>query len=244
MIGIEVCLDNIESVRTVAESGGVDRLELCSALALGGLSPAPSLVRFARGHADVELHPMIRPRPGDFCFDEDEVAAMVEEVGYYADLGAHGVVIGVLEEDFRVNERATAQLCDAAKARALQVTFHRAVDFARDYDAAIETLIALGVDRILTSGQADTAPQGAERIAHAVARFGERIAVMAGAGVSPDNVVELVERTGVRDVHCSASGRVNRFADARLSLGGASGDLEYQATDKEKLKEIMRRFGK
>ncbi|WP_187170564.1 copper homeostasis protein CutC [Salidesulfovibrio onnuriiensis] len=244
MITLEVCLDNIESVRTVAASGGIDRLELCAALALGGLSPSPALVRYAAQETGMGLHAMIRPRPGDFCFDDADVAAMVDEVGYYADLGAHGVVIGVLDDSFRVNALATEKLCKAAKARDLEVTFHRAVDFARDYDAAVETLIDLGVDRILTSGQADTALKGTEGISRIMQRHGDRISIMAGSGVSPDNAAWIVEQTGVRDLHFSASGKRNRFSGTRLSLGGSSSDLEYQVTDKGKLEKIKALFGR
>lgn len=243
MIKLEICLDTIESVRTAAEAGGVDRLELCSALALGGLSPSPSLVRYAADNTDIALHPMIRPRPGDFCFDAAGVAAMIDEIGYYADLGAHGVVIGVLDREFRIDRPAVEALCAAATSRDLEVTFHRAVDFARDYDVAIETLVDLGVDRILTSGQADMALQGADRIAEALRKFGSDITVMAGAGVSPENVAEIVERAGVQDIHCSASSKVNRFADARLNLGGASGDLGYSVTDAGKLEKIKKVLG-
>ncbi|HJO94299.1 MAG TPA: copper homeostasis protein CutC [Victivallales bacterium] len=236
-IKLEVCLDNIESILTAAKVG-VDRLELCGSLAVGGITPSAGLIKYAKDNTNISLHPMIRTRAGDFCFNSEEIKAMANEIQIFSDLGADGVVIGLLNDDFTVNLKATELLCNIAKKNNLCVTFHRAIDFAKDYIGSVRQLSDLGVNRILTSGQADTAIKGIDKISLLNESLHKKIDIMAGSGVNASNVVEILERTKVINVHCSASSKVNRFADCKLKLGSSSSDLEYQITDEQKLTEI------
>jgi copper homeostasis protein len=236
-IKLEVCLDNVESVIN-ADKVGVDRFELCGSLSVGGITPSVGLVKYAKENTAVSLHTMIRTRAGDFCFNREEIKAMEYEISLFSDLGIHGVVIGVLNNDFTVNLKASELLCNLAKKNNLCVTFHRAIDFAGDYFNSVNQLADLGVDRILTSGQANTALQGIDNIAELNEKYSEKIDIMPGSGISGTNVIEILNRTKVTDIHCSSSTKINRYKDSRLSLGSSSSDLEYQITDESKLSEI------
>ncbi|MCP4180306.1 MAG: copper homeostasis protein CutC [bacterium] len=240
-IKLEVCLDNIESILT-AEKVGVDRLELCGSLAVGGITPSAGLVKYAKNNTSISLHPMIRTRAGDFCFNDEEVKAMVNEINIFSELGVDGIVIGLLNNDFTVNLKATELLCKTAKNNNLCITYHRAIDFAGDYIGSVKQLIDLGVNRILTSGQADTAFKGVDKIAELNNLVAGKIDIMAGSGVNASNVVEIISKTKVANVHCSASSKINRFSESRLSLGSSSSDLEYQITDETKLADIKNKI--
>lgn len=236
-INLEVCVDNIESV-DVSNEVGVQRLELCSALALGGLTPSPSLIRYAKRNTHIPLHAMIRPRAGDFCFSEKEVSSMLCDIKAADGFGVDGVVIGVLNNDFTINLDATEILTKTAKKLKLDVTFHRAFDFVPDIKAALDFLIGIGVKRILTSGTKSTAIEGIEVIKELNVLASDRIEIMAGSGVNAGNVLEIIKRTSVRDVHTSAGEKVNKFANTTLKLGADSSDLSYQRTSYEKLMAI------
>jgi len=205
-IKLEVCLDNIESILT-AEKVGVDRLELCGSLAVGGITPSAGLVKYAKDNTNISLHPMIRTRAGDFCFNSEEIKAMESEIRIFSDLGIDGIVIGILNNDFNIDLHCTEKLCNIAKKNNLCVTFHRAIDFAPDYIESVNQLINLGVDRILTSGQADTAIKGIDKISILNESLSNKIDIMAGSGVNAANVIEILNRTKVTDIHCSASSK-------------------------------------
>ena len=236
-IKLEVCLDNIESIIT-ADKVGVDRFELCGSLGVGGITPSAGLVKYAKENTNVSLHAMIRTRAGDFCFSDEEIKAMLYEINIFSDLGIDGVVIGVLNKDFTVNLTAAEVLCSVAKKHNLCVTFHRAIDFVTDYLESVNQLVGLGIDRILTSGQADTAIKGIDNIAELNESFNGKIDIMAGSGVSAANVIEILNRTKVTDIHCSSSSKINKYKEVTLSLGSTSSDLEYQITDESKLYDI------
>lgn len=182
-----------------AERDGAGRLELCADLARDGTTPSAGLVRLVRARVDLPLHVLIRPRPGDFHYTRDELAIMVEDIRECRRAGADGVVLGALARDRTVDRAAMGRLLTAA--RPLGVTFHRAVDATPDYGAALALLLELGVDRVLTAGGAPTALDGAERLATAHRSFGGAMRIMAGGKVRSENVVELLRRTGVREVH-------------------------------------------
>lgn len=241
-VDLEVCVDNIESV-DISNIVGVQRLELCSALALGGLTPSASLIKYARDNTSTSLHAMIRPRAGDFCFSDKDVDAMLYDIETAAGLGAHGVVIGVLNSDFTINRKATQNLVSKSKSCKLDVTFHRAFDFVPDIKTALEFLVESGVRRILTSGTKSTAIEGAEIIKELNSLASGRIEIMAGSGVNAGNVLEIIKRTSVKDVHTSAGEKINKFADTTLKLGADSSDLSYQKTSYEKLMAIKKAIG-
>ena len=194
----ESCVDSLDAAQASA-AGGAGRIELCARLDVGGTTPDPDLVARCAGQLPVPVFAMIRPRGGAFVHDAAELAAMVADIRRAAAAGAHGLVFGVLRADATVDVDAMRRLIDAA--RPLPVTCHKAIDAARDPLEALEALLALGVDRVLTSGGAETATAGAPAIARMVARAGDALTVMAGGGVRAANVEALVARTGVREVH-------------------------------------------
>ncbi len=200
---LEVCIDSPAGL-TAALAGGADRIELCSALVLSGLTPSPGLMRRAGRHA-TPCYAMIRPRPGGFCFSPAEIEVMRGDIDAARDAGLPGVVLGASRPNGELDVDALSQLVQHA--RGLGLTLHRAFDLSPDLEAALDVAIALGFERVLTSGGETTAIAGAERLRALVARADGRISVMAGAGVTPTNVRALVERTGVREVHGSFSRR-------------------------------------
>jgi len=217
---VEICLDDLAGVRR-AEEAGADRIELCSALATGGLTPSIGTVAAALGLARrIGVNVLIRQRPGDFVVDDDELAAMVADIRAVSALErpagvALGFVVGALRPDGTVDADATRALVHACGDAS--VTFHKAFDQTPDRAAALEELIALGIGRVLTSGGAATALDGAAELADLVAQAGDRIAVLAGGGVRPANVADLVRRSGVREVHLRA---VEQVPSASLVLSG------------------------
>lgn len=238
-IKIEVCLDNIESVDNVT-TVGIDRIEMCSSLALGGISPNESLVKYAKDTTKISLHSMIRPRSGDFTYSEKEINVMEYEINSFADMGVDGVVFGILNLNNELDLKSIERLFKLAKTRNLYVTFHRAFDYVNDHKKALKDLIDLGINRILTSGKADTAIQGLSVIKELVELASNRIEIMAGSGVTADNVKEIIEKTSVKSIHCSASEKKNKFDKISLKLGGNSSDLSYQCTSLPKLESIKK----
>lgn len=241
-MNLEVCVDNIESV-DITNSVGVQRLELCGALALGGLTPSPSLIRYARKNTTISLHSMIRPRAGDFCFSDSELDAMLCDIKVAATMGAHGVVIGVMNKDFTINAKAVKKLVSYSEKLKLDVTFHRAFDFVSDIKESLKLLIDLGVRRILTSGTKSTAIEGINIIRELNILAKGRIEIMAGSGINAENVLEIIKGTFVKDIHASAGEKINRFANTTLKLGSDSSDFSYQRTSYEKLMAIKKAIG-
>jgi copper homeostasis protein len=199
---LEVCVDTPAGL-AAAIAGGADRIELCSALALQGLTPAPALISIAT-EAAIPIYPMIRPRHGDFVYDDRDLDAIVRDIDAVREAGLAGVVIGANLPSGELDVDALSML--VAHAEGLGVTLHRAFDLTPDPVAALETAIDLGFERILTSGCALNAMAGAETIAALVQQADGRIAILAGGGVNAANVAQIVARTGVREVHGSCSG--------------------------------------
>jgi copper homeostasis protein len=185
-----------------AQDGGADRVELCASLGEGGLTPSYATITIARERLLIPLYVLIRPRAGDFLYNDLELETMRRDVEACARLGCDGVVIGALDADGNVALNACRDLIYAA--RGLGVTFHRAFDLARDPYRALEEIVALGCERVLTSGQRASAIEGAALIRDLVAAAGERITVMPGAGVDADNIAKLRTATGAHEFHASA----------------------------------------
>lgn len=201
---LEVCVDTPAGL-AAAIAGGADRIELCAALALQGLTPAPGLMAQA-AKAPIPIYPMIRPRNGDFCYDAGDLDHMRRDIDAVREYGLAGVVIGANLSDGQLDLDALEML--AEHSRGLGLSLHRAFDLVPEQSVALEAAIALGFERVLTSGGALTAQAGAQRIAELVRQADGRIGILAGAGVRPSNVAELVRRTGVREVHGSFSGQI------------------------------------
>ncbi|MCE9596165.1 MAG: copper homeostasis protein CutC [Planctomycetes bacterium] len=199
MVFLEVCVDTLEGF-DAAIRGGAQRIELCSRLDLGGLSPTDELFDAACARAQLPVFAMVRPRGGDFTYDEAELAVMRTEIEARR-TRAHGFVFGVLTRTGRVDRELTRKLVLAARPR--PVTFHRAFDEAVDLDEALETLIELGIERVLTSGGAPNAFEGRAHLGELVRRAAGRITILAGGGVRAHNAVELVRASGVVELHGS-----------------------------------------
>ncbi|HHX8391691.1 TPA: copper homeostasis protein CutC [Vibrio alginolyticus] len=199
---LEVCIDNIESLH-YAIAGGATRIELCSSLALGGLTPSYGFMQQAAKLSSVPVYAMIRPRQGDFFYNEEEIEMMRWDIEAAHQSGLSGVVFGVLTQDGDIHMPYAAALCEFAQALGLGVTFHRSFDQCRDAEKALEEVISLGCERILTSGLAPSAPQGIDVLRALVKQAQGRIAIMAGAGVNASNVRALVEDTQVPEIHLS-----------------------------------------
>jgi copper homeostasis protein len=216
----EACVDSVDAA-VAAQEGGADRVELCADLLEGGCTPSAGVVRLARARLAIGLHVIIRPRGGDFCYSANEFEAMEMDVQFAREAGADGVVVGVLREDGTVDTERTGEL--VRRARPMAVTFHRAFDMTVDPFAALEALEALGIERVLTSGQEATAFEGADLIADLVARGAGRIIVMPGGGITERNAAKILKRTGATEVHAavisSVEGRM-RFRNTRCHMGG------------------------
>ncbi len=197
----EICIDSVVGVRA-AQEAGADRVELCADLFEGGITPSRGMIRRARAVARLGLQVIIRPRGGDFVFDDDEMAAMLVDVETARAEGADGVVIGALTSEGLVAVERTRALMDAAGP--LSVTFHRAFDMTPDPVEALETLVDLGVDRILTSGQEATCLEGLPLIADLVRRAGDRVIVMPGGGITERNVARIVAEARPKEIHFAA----------------------------------------
>ncbi len=217
---VEICVDSVESA-VEAQRGGADRVELCDNLLEGGTTPSAGSIELARRLLGIKLQVIIRPRGGDFLYSDLEFEIMERDVAIAKDLGADGVVIGILDVDGNVDRIRTARLVNLA--RPMSVTFHRAFDVARDPFEALESLIAIGVDRILTSGQQPTGAEGAGIIAELVRRAGDRIKIVGCGGLNSLNIADFAARTEIGEVHFTAFDTVEssmRHRNERVFMGG------------------------
>lgn len=230
---LEICAGDIGSVLAATE-GGAHRVELCSALEVGGLTPSEGFIRAAATQKGVKCHVLIRPRGGDFVYSHDEVDIMLDDIATAARCGASGVVIGALTPDNRVDSDICAGLIDRAKGLGLSVTFHRAFDCVSDPSAALDAIVSMGADRLLTSGMARSAMEGVAVLKRLNERAAGRITLIAAAGVSSANAAEVVRLSGCHEIHasarkpvrssavCSADGVCSEFySDTRLTTDAA-----------------------
>jgi copper homeostasis protein len=198
---LEIVVYNIESAMN-AQKGGADRIELCDNPSEGGTTPSCGVIAQVRQHLSIDVYVMIRPRGGDFVYSIDEYHAMRKDIEMCKRLSVDGVVLGMLTAEGRIDVKYCKKLIEFA--RPLKVTCHRAFDMTRDATEALEDCIEAGFDKILTSGRQPNAELGSDLIQQLVIQAGNRISIMAGAGVTEKNVVKLVQQTGVKEVHFSA----------------------------------------
>ncbi|ALN62695.1 copper homeostasis protein CutC [Lysobacter antibioticus] len=232
---LEISANSLGSA-LAAQAGGADRVELCENLAEGGTTPSYGTLAVARDRLRIPLYVLIRPRGGDFFYDEPELAVMRADIETCVRLGCDGVVIGALDADGDVDSALCRELIAAAGS--LGVTFHRAFDAARDQGSALEAAVALGCERILTSGAAAKAWDGADRIATLVAQAAGRIRLMAGAGVTAQNIVALAQRAGVDELHASAKmPKRSAMRYRNEALAGLSADWEQ--SDEQRVRELV-----
>jgi copper homeostasis protein len=224
---VEVCVDSLDSA-SAAERGGAKRVELCSSLLEGGITPSAGLIATARQKISIGLHVMIRPRAGDFYYTADEFSVMQRDVLMAKQLGADGVVFGILDLDGKVDIRRTRQLVTLA--RPLKATYHRAFDMSVDLHRSLEDVVETGADRILTSGGAPTALEGAAMLRNLVQVAGERVIVMACGGINDQNVQAIVRQTGVGEIHVglrTPTASPMHYKNDNISMGTLKGH-EYQ----------------
>lgn len=243
---LEVCADSVRSAVAACE-GGADRIELCSGLVIGGLSPSPSMFREVKKNTDLKIRVLLRPRFGDFCYDEYEFQTLRDEVQQFREMGADGVVIGILNPDGTLNMEQMEELVRAADG--IGVTMHRAFDVCRDPFEALEQCVSLGIDTILTSGQKSSAWEGRRLLSQLVERAEGRLDILAGAGINPGMIEELAGVTGVRCFHMSGK----RVVDSRMEFRregvpmGIPGFSEFEIwqTDPRQVREaaeVLRRL--
>ncbi|MDF7760175.1 copper homeostasis protein CutC [Kosakonia cowanii] len=230
---LEICCYGVDDA-LIAEQHGADRIEFCAAPKEGGLTPSFGALQAVREAVTIPVHPIVRPRGGDFCYREDEFRVLLADIARVRELGFPGVVTGVLNEDGEVDVARMEQIMRAAEGMA--VTFHRAFDMCADPHQAVEILAQSGVARILTSGQQATAEKGVSLITELNALPGVPI-IMAGAGVRPDNL-EVFLRAGVKEVHSSAgrwTASPMRYRNSGLSMSSDASADEYAryGVDKE-----------
>jgi len=238
---LEACVDSVEAA-VAAQRGGADRVELCADLLEGGCTPSAGTIQLARRLLNIRMHVMIRPRGGDFCYSEAEFEAMKLDIAFARQAGADGVVIGILNEDGAVDVERTRALIEIA--RPLSVTFHRAFDVSRDPYEAQETLIGLGVHRILTSGQEPSVLEGLDLIADLVKKAGDRVIIMPGAGITERNFSKIVAQSGAREFHVYApvtfEGRM-KYRNSRVFMGGELRPPEFtlSTTDPNRIRTLV-----
>lgn len=237
---VEVCAFSLESC-IAAELGGAKRIELCASLYEGGTTPSAGLIQMVKQKTSIEIHAMIRPRGGDFFYSEDEILVMQEDIRMAKSFGCDGVVLGILQSGGKVNIAQTKTMVDLAKP--MQVTFHRAIDMTPNYEEALENIIETGCNRILTSGQKNTAMEGIEAIKNLVKQANGRIEIMAGSGVNADNAL-MLSHTGVDALHLT--GKATRdsemsYRKAGIAMGGLSEVPEYEIiySDEEKIRKVV-----
>ncbi|TAN04857.1 MAG: copper homeostasis protein CutC [Rhodanobacteraceae bacterium] len=225
---LEVAANSMASA-LAAQAGGATRVELCAALELGGLTPSHATIAIAQERLRIPVHVLIRPRPGDFVFDDLECEVMQRDIEACGSLGCAGVVLGVLTAEGDVDVPRCRAL--AVAARRMSVTFHRAFDFARAPERALEDVVTLGCDRLLTSGQAADALAGASLIRKLVEQACGRLTIMPGGGITEQNIAAIAEATGAREFHASAKVRI---ADRMHHPGfDAMGGGDWQTSEAE-----------
>lgn len=217
---LEIAANSVASA-LAAQEGGAGRVELCTALELGGLTPSHAQIALVRERLHIPLHVLIRPRAGDFLYSDLECETMQRDIETCMALGCDGVVLGVLDADGNVDvARCRALIASAGK---LGITFHRAFDLSRDPAQALEDIVLLGCERVLTSGAQASAPEGATLVRELVAQAASRLAVMPGAGVTAQNIAALATATGAREFHTSAKRQLLSGMQHRRPL---LGDME------------------
>lgn len=232
---LEICANSLTSAINAA-AGGADRVELCSELSLGGITPSAGLIELVRERISIAVFVLIRPRAGDFCYSADELNVIRKDIIFCKKTGCDGVVIGVLNENGTINMVVMQELI--ALARPMKVTFHRAFDVCNEPFEALNELIELGVDRVLTSGQQPTAMEGIGLLEELVIRSNQRIIILAGSGVNLQNV-EALHHIGIQEVHFSAKEALCRPAkQMNNSVKLEEKPYDYWESNQEMIKKM------
>ena len=235
---LEACVNSAISA-IEAQSGGADRVELCENMADGGCTPSAGTIIFARKRLTIPIFVMIRPRGADFLYSEDEFEIMKQDIRIAKSLGADGVVFGILMPDGRIDIDRMKEL--TALSRPMGITCHRAFDMTRDPMEALDDLIEIGVDRVLTSGQADSALDGAKLIRRLIERARKKIIIMPGHGVKENNLMQVVQETGATEYHMYLTKQVIGSMtfireDVKMGVPDQS-EFEYVQVDEKRIRK-------
>ncbi len=229
---LEVCIETLQEAE-LAKQYKCDRIEVCSALDLGGLTPSYGLIEACAKLNEIESHILIRPRSGNFVYTTKEIILMKEDIRIAAEAGANGVVFGCLNQNNEIDIASCKRLLRFAKGFQLKTTFHRAIDFTSDYSKAIQSIIDLGFDRVLTSGQKATAVEGLDNIKSIQKIYSSQIELMAGSGINEENAV-LFQEIGMDSIHFSIRQKSKSSTD--FSMGS------HAQPDEDKLKLIIQKL--
>jgi len=231
---LEICCFNLQSA-IIAQRAGAHRVELCADAAVGGTTQSLGVIKIAREKLQIQLYPIIRPRGGDFLFTEDELEIMMNDVLLCKQIGCDGVVIGMLKQDGTIDKKSCGQLVQLAYP--LGVTFHRAFDRVADPQEALEDIIEIGCERILTSGQQPTAMEGAELIAQLIQQADDRIIIMPGSGIRSANITELAQKTKAEEFHSSA--RTHLSSNMQYIKANMKNDMSVVIADENEIKNMV-----
>ncbi len=223
---IEICANSVASCLE-AQKGGAYRVELCAGIPEGGTTPSYGEIAVARELLNIKLNIIIRPRGGDFLYSDVEHKTMLHDIKIAKKLGVDGVVIGCLKADGTIDMERNRELIAAAEG--MSVTFHRAFDMCKNPFESLEQIIALGCDRLLTSGQQPTAIEGISLLSQLVEKAGDRIIIMPGSGVNEDNIAILADKTKAKEFHFSAREPIDSKMEYRnpdLKMGGAVVEID------------------
>jgi len=241
-VQLEVCANSVTSAVS-AQEGGAARVELCDNLPEGGTTPSYGAVLMARKWLDIKLYVLIRPRGGDFLYTDLEFDVMLADVKFCIEAGCDGIVIGILKPDGTIDKERCKKLITPAKQAGLGVTFHRAVDMSADMYNALDDIIELGCERVLTSGGKATAASGADTISDLIKKAAGRISVMPGSGINENNVAAIVQVTGATEIHASARSPVRSemiYLNENITMGGkAANEYVVDITDAGRVKQIL-----
>lgn len=238
---IEICVDNAQSA-CAAEAGGAKRIELCNSLTEGGTTPSAGLIEVVRNSIDIDIHVLIRPRRGDFLYSDMEFEIMKKDIAMAKQLGANGVVLGILKKDGNVDTGRMQALIEHAMP--MSVTFHRAFDLTPDPLKALDDLLHLKIDRLLTSGQEKTALLGANLIRELILRADGKLIIMPGGGINPRNIRDIAKITGAKEFHSSAlikmeSHMTFRKKDIPMAKKQALSEFEIRIADENRIKSML-----
>ncbi|NLR80012.1 copper homeostasis protein CutC [Chitinophaga eiseniae] len=241
---LEICAASLASCIAAVE-GGANRIELCDNLLEGGTTPSYATIALAREKVKIDLYPIIRPRGGDFLYSDLEFEVMKKDIELCKQLGCNGVVIGILLPNGRVDQERCRILTQLAWP--MGVTFHRAFDMTDNPFEALEDIISIGCERILTSGARNTAVEGAALLKDLLERANDRIAIMAGSGVRATNIAQLIQTTGITEFHTTAKAYEESkmvYRNPNVSMGGIPGVPEYGiSVTQEKEVALIREIG-
>ena len=241
-VKFEICCGSLQSALN-AQEAGAHRVELCSALGLGGLTPSYGFIELARKRLKIDVNVLIRPRQGDFLYDSEEIAVMIRDIIACAQMGVNGVVIGALDPFGNVDVDACRAMVAVAKHHGMSVTFHRAIDRACNIMAALEDVISLGADRVLSSGGKPTSLEGVEALARMNAAAAGRIIIMPGGGVNAGNIGEILKGSGAEEIHFSGSETIQSEMIYREGVSftpdSLGGDFTRTESSVEKIRQMI-----